>query len=103
MNHAMNEMRAGLEHLGESLHETLEDLKPKLRGWLHLGIAPHQGLVRGGVLVGLAGNDLGQAEAGGVVHGWAILAEIAPFSARPKGTGISGITGKPFPLPPEPL
>lgn len=40
MNQAMNEVRAGLEHLGETIHETLDDLKPKLRGWLHLGIAP---------------------------------------------------------------
>jgi hemolysin III len=57
MNHAMNEMRAGLEHLGESLHETLEDLKPKLRGWLHLGIAPLT-LAGGIVLIVLSPDTL---------------------------------------------
>lgn len=57
MNQAMNEMRAGLEHLGESLHETLEDLKPKLRGWLHLGIAPLT-LAGGIVLIALSPDTL---------------------------------------------
>ncbi len=49
----MDEMRSGIEHLGESLHETLEELKPKLRGWLHLIIAPLT-LVGGIVLVALS-------------------------------------------------
>ncbi|WP_244931828.1 hemolysin III family protein [Nocardioides sp. W7] len=53
MNQAMDEMRSGIEHLGESLHETLEELKPKLRGWLHLIIAPLT-LVGGIVLVALS-------------------------------------------------
>lgn len=57
MNQAMNEMRAGLEHLGESLHETLEELKPKLRGWLHLATAPLT-LAAGIVLIVLSPDTL---------------------------------------------
>jgi hemolysin III len=57
MNQAMNEMRAGLEHLGESLHETLEELKPRLRGWLHLATAPLT-LVGGIVLIALSPDTL---------------------------------------------
>lgn len=53
----MSEMRAGIEHLGESLHETLEDLKPKLRGWLHLIIAPLT-LAGGVVLVALSPSTI---------------------------------------------
>ncbi len=33
-------VRAGLEHLGDVIEETLHDVKPKLRGWLHLSITP---------------------------------------------------------------
>jgi hemolysin III len=33
-------IRAGWDHLSDSLHETLADVKPKLRGWLHLSITP---------------------------------------------------------------
>jgi hemolysin III len=57
MNQAMNEVRAGLEHLGESLHEAVAELKPKLRGWLHLGIAPLT-LAGGIVLIALSPTDL---------------------------------------------
>ena len=44
MNQALNQaneaVRAGLETLSETISETLAEVKPKLRGWLHLGIAP---------------------------------------------------------------
>ncbi len=53
MNQAMNDMRAGLDHLGDSLHETLDEMKPKLRGWLHLSTAPLT-LIAGIVLVALS-------------------------------------------------
>ena len=33
-------VRQGLESLGESITETVADIKPRLRGWLHLGTAP---------------------------------------------------------------
>lgn len=33
-------LRAGLDHLHDSLSDTLADIKPKLRGWLHLGTVP---------------------------------------------------------------
>jgi hemolysin III len=45
--------RAGLEHLGDAIEETLHDVKPKLRGWLHLSITPLT-LVAGIVLVALS-------------------------------------------------
>ncbi|MBC9734914.1 hemolysin III family protein [Nocardioides sp. zg-578] len=50
-------MRAGLEnrleHLGDSFHDTIAEIKPKLRGWLHLASAPLT-LVAGIVLVALS-------------------------------------------------
>jgi hemolysin III len=48
-----NSFRAGLEHLGDAIEETLHDVKPKLRGWLHLSITPLT-LVAGIVLVALS-------------------------------------------------
>jgi hemolysin III len=36
LHHANDAMRAGLDHLGE----TLAEVKPKLRGWMHLWTAP---------------------------------------------------------------
>jgi len=36
LNHANERVRAGLDHLGE----TIAEVKPKLRGWLHLASAP---------------------------------------------------------------
>ena len=37
MNQAMNEaVRAGLDHLQDAVAELKADIKPKLRGWLHL-------------------------------------------------------------------
>jgi hemolysin III len=50
MSHAMNgAIRHGLDHLGD----TLADVKPRLRGWLHLVIAPLT-LVGGVVLIALS-------------------------------------------------
>ena len=44
MNRALHEandaMRAGLESLGDKAAEKFAAVKPKLRGWLHLGTAP---------------------------------------------------------------
>ena len=33
-------LKAGLDHLGDVIEETVHDLKPKLRGWLHLSVTP---------------------------------------------------------------
>jgi hemolysin III len=33
-------IRTSLDHVRENVAETLADVKPKLRGWLHLGIVP---------------------------------------------------------------
>jgi hemolysin III len=49
LHHANDAMRAGLEHLGE----TLAEVKPKLRGWIHLVTAP-LALVGGIVLIALS-------------------------------------------------
>jgi hemolysin III len=46
-------IRAGIDHLQESLHDTLADIKPKLRGWLHLGTVP-LALAGGIVLIALS-------------------------------------------------
>ncbi len=35
-----NAIRSGFDHVVENVHETLAEVKPKLRGWLHLGIVP---------------------------------------------------------------
>ena len=41
MTSSMGEaVRAGLESVQDSISETLADVKPRLRGWLHLGTAP---------------------------------------------------------------
>lgn len=38
--HANDAVRAGLDHLGDRVSETLADIKPRLRGWQHLATAP---------------------------------------------------------------
>ena len=53
MNHPGHELRAGIDHLHDSLVETLADIKPKLRGWLHLATVP-LALVGGIVLIVLS-------------------------------------------------
>ncbi len=51
--HANEAVRAGLDHLGDKVSETIAEIKPKLRGWLHLGTAP-LALAAGIVLVCLS-------------------------------------------------
>jgi len=54
MNQAMNEaVRAGLDHLHEAVVELKADIKPRLRGWLHLATAPLT-LAAGIVLISLS-------------------------------------------------
>jgi hemolysin III len=52
-----NAIRHGLDSFSESVAETVADLKPKLRGWLHLGITPLT-LAAGIVLVALSPDTL---------------------------------------------
>jgi hemolysin III len=33
-------IRSRFDHVVDNVHETLADVKPKLRGWLHLGVVP---------------------------------------------------------------
>lgn len=52
MNQAM---RAGLDHLHDAVAELKADIKPRLRGWLHLATAPLT-LAAGVVLIALSPN-----------------------------------------------
>ena len=38
--HANEAVRAGLDHLGDVVSETIAEVKPRLRGWLHLALTP---------------------------------------------------------------
>lgn len=49
-------IRAGLDSISDSISETLSDVKPKLRGWLHLALAPLT-LAAGIVLVALSPTE----------------------------------------------
>ena len=53
MNQAM---RAGLDHLHDAVAELTAEIKPKLRGWLHLATAPLT-LAAGIVLIALSPTD----------------------------------------------
>ncbi len=46
-------LRTSLGHLGDVIEETLHDVKPKLRGWLHLSVTPLT-LAAGIVLIALS-------------------------------------------------
>lgn len=39
-HHANETVRAGLESIGDQISETIAEVKPRLRGWLHLASAP---------------------------------------------------------------
>lgn len=53
LNHANTRVRAGLENIGDQISETIADVKPRLRGWLHLASTPVI-LVAGIVLVAMS-------------------------------------------------
>jgi hemolysin III len=56
MTNSMGEaVKAGLEAVHDSISETIADVKPKLRGWLHLATAP-LALAAGIVLICLSPN-----------------------------------------------
>lgn len=40
LDHASGKVRARLDDLGDQISETLADVKPKLRGWIHLASTP---------------------------------------------------------------
>ena len=40
IHQASERARAGLEQIGDEIRETIADVKPKLRGWLHAGSVP---------------------------------------------------------------
>jgi hemolysin III len=84
----MNEMTDGVRnrmgHLAGSIHSTLEEAKPKLRGWLHLGTAP-LALVAGIVLIALA--PAGRAEVGAIVFTAAALLLFSVSAVYHRGNG----------------
>ena len=53
VDRAQERARHGIEHLSDQIGEVLADVKPRLRGWLHLGSAPLT-LAAGIVLVALS-------------------------------------------------
>ena len=58
-------VRAGFESFAESIGERVAEIKPRLRGWLHLGTAPLV-LAAGIVLITLAPE--GRAQVGAIVY-----------------------------------
>ena len=40
MQQANESVRSGIEHIGDHVREAIRDVKPKLRGWIHLVSAP---------------------------------------------------------------
>jgi len=62
--------RDGIGHLADSIEEIVAEVKPKLRGWLHLGIAPLV-LAGGIVLIALSPNE--RAAVGASVYTGAAL------------------------------
>ncbi|MGP3441637.1 hemolysin III family protein, partial [Escherichia coli] len=69
-HHVSEAVGHALESVGESLAETLRDIKPKLRGWLHLGTAP-LALAGGIVLVALSPDTT--TRIGSIVFGFSAL------------------------------
>ena len=55
LHNANDRVRAGLESFGDQVTETLAEVKPKLRGWLHLASTPLI-LAAGIVLISLSPN-----------------------------------------------
>ena len=55
MSTAVDDVRAGLEHVGDRVSETLDEIKPKLRGWLHLALVPLT--VAGGIVLFVLSPD----------------------------------------------
>lgn len=55
LRHRLDEFHVRVDELHERVDEVIEELKPRLRGWLHLGTAP-LALAAGIVLVALSPN-----------------------------------------------
>lgn len=53
LQNANERVRAGLEHIGDEIRDTIADVKPRLRGWLHAASTPLI-LVAGIVLIALS-------------------------------------------------
>jgi len=72
------------ESISDSLHSTLEEVKPKLRGWLHLATAPLT-LVGGIVLIALAPD--GRPRIGAIVFTVAALLLFSVSAVYHRGAG----------------
>ncbi len=62
---ANDRVRAGLESIGDHVSETLADVKPKLRGWLHLATTP---LILAGGIVLIALSPTATTRVGSVLY-----------------------------------
>ena len=65
-------MRAGIDQLQDAVADLKADLKPKLRGWLHLGTAPLT-LAAGIVLIALSPNDTTRIGSAATFTGTAVI------------------------------
>jgi hemolysin III len=77
-------VRSTMGTLAETLHSTLEEVKPRLRGWLHLGTAPLT-LAAGIVLISLAPE--GNAKIGAIVFTAAALLLFTVSAVYHRGAG----------------
>jgi hemolysin III len=84
----MSEMTDGVRnrmgHLADSIQGTLEEVKPRLRGWLHLGTAP-LALAAGLVLIALA--PAGRPRLGAIVFTAAALLLFSVSAVYHRGNG----------------
>lgn len=71
MNHANDAVRARLDHLGEVVSEVVADVKPKLRGWLHLALTPLA--LAGGIVLVVLSPDATTRWGSAVFAGSALL------------------------------
>jgi hemolysin III len=84
MSEMSEAVRNRMDTLADSLHSTLEEVKPKFRGWLHLGTAPLT-LAAGVVLIVLAPD--GRPRIGAIVFTAAALLLFTVSAVYHTGNG----------------
>lgn len=84
MNEKTETVRTGIGHLADSIEELVAEVKPTLRGWLHLGIAP---LVLAGGIVLIALSPNSRAAVGAIVYTAAALLLFTVSAVYHRGNG----------------
>lgn len=84
MSERTESVRAGIGQLADSFEELVAEVKPRLRGWLHLGIAP---LVLAGGVVLIALSPNGRAALGASVYTGAALLLFTVSAVYHRGNG----------------